>query len=203
MGAQFTPPDAAPTPPSRRPRPGPSAMINPSATRHPVHTRIPSAPALFSHLSLLSTHFSPSRIEPALSLPKGPSQTTRLDAAPTPPSRRPRPGPSAMINPSATRHPVHTRIPSACALFSHLSLLSTHFSPSRSEPALSLSNGGRVEPPAPESPGQPRPAIQTAHGSPFQDCGRALPSEFRVQPQPRHPTVGGLSAAASVAVGSA
>ena len=59
-----------PGPSSRRPRPRPSAMVNPGAPCHSVHAPILSAPPsslqaslpllLRSHFSLLSAHFSPS-----------------------------------------------------------------------------------------------------------------------------------------------
>ena len=102
----------------------PTQSPHPTPASRNIHASVPSSPSLSALPALPPTHAVPALI--ALpSLPASPitgagaprlsSPTPALVTSHSPPttSRRPRPGPSAMINPSATCHPVHARIPSA------------------------------------------------------------------------------------------
>ena len=107
-----------------------AARVEPHSHQQPSVPGSPSPPAL---PALPATHAVPASIAlPSLpaspitgtgppSDPGGPTLTLVTSHSPPPTnhlpcppsSRRPRPGPSAIINPSATCHPVHAGIPSA------------------------------------------------------------------------------------------
>ena len=101
----------------------PHSHQQPSVPGSPSPQALPALPATLAVPALIALQSMPASPSPAPVSPDPTGPTPTLVTSHSPPptnhvppppsSRRPRPGPSAMINPSATCHPVHARIPSA------------------------------------------------------------------------------------------